>query len=398
MAITDSIKAILSVKIKPRHDSYSDQFSRILMVKVMMIGALLVGLNWYTDSITCIIPDALGVDGKFVGQACWINGLYIYKDIRYHNNEVGYYGIPRDINNDGMYENGIVCATTDASHRSNDICKPMEKTFYLQYQYLTFVLAALAFLYYAPYAFFRLINQDIVSLKGTINDNDAEGIVKNYFNYKINSEARMRGRILGNIFVKVLYIIANVAAFLISDSILNGDYRTYGQQWMTWSKLPNTLAYDYMGIRHSPKPGNVLLPPFAFCEVQESAQDIKNIITNKHKFVCELSQHILYQYVFIITWFCMIFGIIASVVGLLIQLAEHIMTMACFMRGGAPARKMYQVLTLRECEYLEYIRRKNMPLYGAVIQRLKEERYDGMVNTDSKPIFRGGGADSYEMN
>ena len=60
MAITDSIKAILSVKIKPRHDSYSDQFSRIFMVKVMMIGALLVGLNWYSDKITCIIPGALG--------------------------------------------------------------------------------------------------------------------------------------------------------------------------------------------------------------------------------------------------------------------------------------------------------------------------------------------------
>ena len=56
---------------------------------------------------------------------------------------------------------------------------------------------------------------------------------------------------------------------------------------------------------------------------------------------------------------------------------------------------MYQVLTLRECEYLEYIRRKNMPLYGNVIQKLKEERYDGLVN-EQKPIYNGG--NSYEMN
>lgn len=168
MAITDSIKQILSVKIKPRHDSYSDQFSRIFMVKVMMIGALLVGLSWYTDKINCIIPGALGVDGGFVSQACWINGLYVFKDIRYHENDIGYYGIPRDINMDGMFEDGTICATTDSSQRRNEKCRPMEKTFYLQYQYMTFIMAALAVLYYAPYAFFRLINQDVVSLKGTI--------------------------------------------------------------------------------------------------------------------------------------------------------------------------------------------------------------------------------------
>jgi len=166
MAITDSIKQILSVKIKPRHDSYSDQFSRIFMVKVMMIGALLVGLSWYTDNINCIIHS--GLDPKFVAQACWINGLYVFKDIRYHDNEIGYYGIPRDINSDGLFADGTVCATTDSAHRRNEKCRPMEKTFYLQYQYMTFVLAALSALYYIPYAFFRLINQDIVSLKGSI--------------------------------------------------------------------------------------------------------------------------------------------------------------------------------------------------------------------------------------
>ena len=78
-------------------------------------------------------------------------------------------------------------------------------------------------------------------------DNDAEGIVKNYFNYKINSEFRMRMRIIGNILIKLLYIVGNVAAFLIVDGILNGDYKTYGITWTTWSKLPNSMAYDYMG-------------------------------------------------------------------------------------------------------------------------------------------------------
>ena len=48
---------------------------------------------------------------------------------------------------------------------------------------------------------------------------------------------------------------------------------------------------------------------------------------------------------------------------------------------------MYKVLTLRECEYLEFLREKHMPLYGEVIRKLKDKRYDGTVN-DQKPIYR----------
>ena len=80
-----------------------------------------------------------------------------------------------------------------------------------------------------------------------ISEDDADEIVNNYFNHRINTESRMRGRVIGNIFVKILYIVFNVAAFLIVDDILNGDYKSYGVTWVTWSKLPNSLAYDYMG-------------------------------------------------------------------------------------------------------------------------------------------------------
>ena len=48
---------------------------------------------------------------------------------------------------------------------------------------------------------------------------------------------------------------------------------------------------------------------------------------------------------------------------------------------------MYSVLSLRECEYLDYIRRKNMPLYKDVLASLKDERYPGLVN-DQKPIYK----------
>jgi len=362
------------------------------MVKIMLIGALLVGLNWYSDKITCIIPGALGIDGGFVSSACWINGLYVYEEIRYHADEMGYYGIPRAINQDGIFkDSGLTCATRDSSNRKVEGCTPMEKTFFLQYQYMTFFLLAMALIYYAPYMLFRKNNEDMHSLKGSIKDGTkSDAIVNNYFNERVNSKNRMRMRTLGDIVVKINYVMVSVVAFLMTDGVLNRRFKGYGISWTDWSKLKNSLAYDYMGLRHFPKPGDALLPSFGFCEVHEAAQDIKHVVTNRHKFVCEMSQHILYQYAFIIIWFAMVFAIVISVIGLLALLMDYIMTATCFLKGGEHARKMYGKLTLRECHYLEFIRKKNMPLYGEVIQKLKGDRYGGLNKQDEMmPMAEG---------
>ena len=88
--------------------------------------------------------------------------------LRYHVNEVGYYGVPRDIMMNGRDTDGQLCGTKDSSHRKNPECREMEKTFFLQYQYIAFLLLALSLLYYAPYFLFKKVNEDIVSLKGSI--------------------------------------------------------------------------------------------------------------------------------------------------------------------------------------------------------------------------------------
>ena len=77
--------------------------------------------------------------------------------------------------------------------------------------------------------------------------NEADPIIQNYFNYKINSPKKMRTRVLLNVLIKILYVVANVAGFLLTDSVLNGRFRAYGLDWVEWAKLDNELAYDYMG-------------------------------------------------------------------------------------------------------------------------------------------------------
>ena len=46
------IKKMLTVKLKPRVDPYCDQYSRIIMVKVLMLAATFTGISWLKDKVT----------------------------------------------------------------------------------------------------------------------------------------------------------------------------------------------------------------------------------------------------------------------------------------------------------------------------------------------------------
>ena len=108
-----------------------------------------------------------------------------------------------------------------------------------------------------PYMIFRLLNNDLVKLREQVKSDepDAEKIVKRYFRSKRKSLITTLMRLLMNMSVKILYLVANVVAFVGLDNILNKEFRTYGKSWIDWSKTNNTIQYDYMGRRDFPKPG-----------------------------------------------------------------------------------------------------------------------------------------------
>jgi len=139
MAIASDIKEMLAIKMKARHDSYSDQFTRIVLMKLMLMGAFFIGMNWYNDKVNCIIPKPNDFSDDFTKPACWINGLYIYEGVEHHDGDIGYYGIPRHLDHNGKDAEGAYCSThTKQSNRPVEGCKPMKKTFFLQYQYMVF--------------------------------------------------------------------------------------------------------------------------------------------------------------------------------------------------------------------------------------------------------------------
>ncbi|XP_047145463.1 innexin inx3 isoform X1 [Hydra vulgaris] len=372
--IATDIKSMLSITIKSRHDSYTDQYNRIFMVKILLVSCLIMGISWFQDSITCIVPGTSSIEAGFVSAACWIQGVYVYKELQSRVTEVAYFGIPKDMDADGMLSTGELCSTLSKFNKQNKECLPMHKTFFLQYQWMPFLIASLAILYYIPYIAFRSANTDMISLRSSIKaaDIDAEKIAKHYFNIRMNSRRTMTLRVVFNILIKVLYIVVNLVAFLGLDNLLNGEYVGYGSKWLKWSQLENSVAYDYMGMRDHPKPGNVLLPPFGYCEMYESSKDIKHSSANKHKFLCELSQNILYQYCLVVLWFAIVLGIIFSVLGLLFILTHYAFGLFGVKTRGPTGNKLFKALSFRELEYLEFLRKKNIILYGEVLEKLKD--------------------------
>jgi len=381
-----NLKKMLQVKIKPRQDSYSDQFSRILMVKVLMLTAAITGISWMKDKVTCIVPKNHDASPGFISKACWINGFYVYRDIPAVDQSY-YYGIPTDILYDGINKYGVLCESNSQSGKANSNCDPLEKTFFLQYQWFPIIIAAIGYIYYLPYLLFRLVNKDMQDLKDTIkgkavDDVNYDAICNKFFTREDTSVTTLHVRVMLNVVVKVLYVVANVLGMIFVDSALNNEFMEYGSGWSTWLGLSNEKMHDYTDPTVN-KPGHQLLPGFGLCQVLTSAKDLKNTVINTHTYICELSQHVLYQYILIVLWYMFIFGIVVSILGLAKHVFSKIFSICNYDGENEEVKRIYSRLTTREKEYLDFVRRKNMPVYGGILRKLRENGDDPSTSSGS---------------
>ena len=303
----------------------------------------------------------------------------------------GYYGIPNRLGHNGTYEEGSIYSSKEgekfttciASHEADQssLCRPMEKQFYLQYQWFPFYMAFIALFYYLPYIMFTVVNADLSSLKEDISkqDCDENTLVKNYFNEETNQPIRQSMRVILNIVIKVLYMIANVLVLTFTNSLLNDQFTSFGSAWMRWNGQDNQDKHRYMGLRgvHA---GQRLLPVFGMCDVLELGQDIKHRLFNEYSLVCEISQHVLYHYVLFAIWVLIVVGLVLSIVGIIHHVILHVVRARIFSTEEAVAQKLYNSLSIRESEYLNFIRRKNQIVYGSLIRALHKKRFE----TDSQ--------------
>lgn len=308
----------------------------------------------------------------------------------------GYYGIPNRLGHNGTFkensmytsQNGEKFTTCVASEQAdeNAICRPMEKLFYLQYQWFPFYMAFVALFYYLPYVMFTVVNSDLSSLKNDISNQkcDEKELVKNYFNMETNQPTRQNMRVLLNIIIKILYMIANVLTLSFTNSLLNDQFTSFGSKWMSWNSQPNQVKHNYMGLR-GVNAGQRLLPVFGMCDVLELGQDVKHRLFNEYSLVCEISQHVLYHYVLFAIWILIVVGLVLSVCGIIHHVVLHVIRVRAFSTEEEVAQKVYNSLSIRESEYLNFIRRKNQIVFGSLIRELNTQRF-GISPRDRKEM------------
>lgn len=370
------LKEVISIRFRSRHDSYSDQWNRILMSKLFFVISIICGIEQYNDAISCVIPSNSEIDSDFVKSACWINGFYIYPDLIHPREHASYFGIPRDLALDGVGRHGELCSTVSKYGKIDPTCNQFKRVYFLQYQWYTFFVATIGLLFYLPYLVFRINNEDTMNLAEVLETDKycVESIVEQYFEVYGAAKIILRIRVIINPLVKFLYIFVNLLSIHLIDSSMNYNFLSYGTEWFKWVKLENYLAYD-MSKQGVATPGNVLLPSMGICEVHEASRDIRNNFMNRYKFVCEISQHILYQYSFLFLWFFLITTVFISVCGMLVQLYDQINSLICMRWYAQRTLAICRNLTLREFQYLRMIRESNVTLHNEIVKLLTESKY-----------------------
>lgn len=106
-----------------------------------------------------------------------------------------------------------------------------------------------------------------------------------------------------------------------------------------------------------------------------------NFLPFRHTIICEISQNVRYQYVFIILWFFFVIGVFVSILGFVQSLfatAKAIYWIFYSNPGGRESfsDSIHSQLTLREMQYLDKIRQMDMTMYGEVLRELTQFKPD----------------------
>lgn len=339
--------------------------------------SVIVGFNYFYDEVSCMVFKKSDLQKEFISSSCWISGFYIFEEMKTRLDKSSYYGIPYTINHDGIRKDGTLCATRDRLGLVEG-CAPMTKVYYLQYQWMPFYIGSLSTFYYMPYIVFKMVNRDLMTLKAaikSISNNNIESIVDNYFNHNVTPVFQLRLRICWNIFVKAFYVFSSMSAFYLTDYLLMYNYITYGRDYLRWSIKNSSMLHISAKLRAHAKAGNVLLPSMGFCDIDEAALDSKRTIHNENRLICEISPNILYQYILMVLWFFFVTSIALSIIGMATYIC-HLSYHMFFHGFGSPKRNVYQYLTLRELQYLDFIKANNMVVYGNVLRKLPLNRND----------------------
>ena len=105
-------------------------------------------------------------------------------------------------------------------------------------------------------------------------------------------------------------------------------------------------------------------------------------LLSRHKVICEISQNIRYQYIFIILWIFLTIGVFVAVAGLFhflfmtLKSVFWIYSTKLFGEDSILSDKVHSQLTIREMEYLDKIKEMDITMYGEILRELTRFKPD----------------------
>ena len=80
----------------------------------------------------------------------------------------------------------------------------------------------------------------------TIVENNYADIARTCFGSCSTNPYRLIMTVICNFLVSILYIASNAYAFTVCDKVLKDGFVRYGQDWKTWTEMPNTIDYIHL--------------------------------------------------------------------------------------------------------------------------------------------------------
>ena len=135
----------------------------------------------------------------------------------------------------------------------------------------------------------------------------------------------------------------------------------YGGQWFSYKRNKmNTTGFN------EANPRDQLFPPFGICDIKTLGYDVTSkVAVNKDlKFVCEITPHGVYTYLFLFLWVLCIIGWVLAMLGCVYYI-YYCVTLA--MENKEDEERF------RTKYYLDYIKRTNDVMYKEVKQILEKK-------------------------
>ena len=145
-AATKPSSNVPSSTTKPSTDIYIySQFHRLFVSRMFALGALMTGMFWYNNSMSC--------DSNYVRSVCWMNGIYVYPELsrlqggKYSKLSNHMYGLP----------DGIDMSCSSRSKRRQ--CVDLKRRYRTTYIWVPFVLVLFMFIVKVPYYLTRFFQE-----------------------------------------------------------------------------------------------------------------------------------------------------------------------------------------------------------------------------------------------